>query len=184
MKKQKHKGIALFIAVLLTMSLASIALVSMSRISLMAKKTGKSLSDKKLLFYAQSAANLVTSTLQKNIDATPTPQFLYFINGINGPYSFKYYPVDVSSSSGKKPVFAYRAQARRFAGVGDMPPGFKPGMTLTANQICYNITIDVKEVLNVNGGNINAETATQTTSSNYYFGRTKSIGIITCFTKS
>jgi len=182
----KRSGIALFIAMLMSMSLAVIALSSMARLSETTHTSGKTLQDRRLIMYAQSAANIVSGEIQKLIDSEISMGQTYNIFGVSGEKSFKFYPRDIYVNpgiSGSPTVFGYRATARLFAGPGDTPPGFNTGNTVPANGSCYDITIDVREVIYLPSGSVDADNASKTAMSRYYLGKMKTVGIISCFKK-
>jgi hypothetical protein len=177
---KREKGVALFVSILMSMSLAVIAMGSMNRVSEASHLTGSSLQERKLLLYAQSAVNMTIAEVQDRINEEPNPQFQYSVNG-GGAGVFKYYPVDISVS-GKTTKFGYRARALRFASPGDSPPGLKTGQSLPDNGYCYDIVVDVAEVLNIPDGYPDAPMEVRL-SNRYYLGRIKTVGVISCFQK-
>ncbi|MGI6394153.1 MAG: hypothetical protein ACOX2F_05415 [bacterium] len=180
----RHKGIALFVAMLISMSLAVIALASMSRLSEATHTTGKNLQDRRLLSYAQSAGHIVAGEIQQFIDAEITAAEVYTIHGMGGEGEFKYYPRDIFINpdiSGTPTMFGYRAVARLFAGPGDSPPVYATGETVPDNGICYNIIIDVREVMFLPSGNITSDENSKTVMSKYHLGKMKTVGMISCF---
>ena len=74
----RSKGVALFISVLMTMSLSIIALATMARLSEVSHTTGKELQDRRLLVYAYSAVNIVNGELRR-ILRTEFLQFRQFV---------------------------------------------------------------------------------------------------------
>jgi hypothetical protein len=108
----------------------------------------------------------------------------YYVHGMAGDGEFKYYPRDVFINpdiSGTPTMFGYRAEARLFAGPGDTPPVYAPGNTVPPNGSCYNIPIDVREVLYLPSGNRDADDNSKTSMQRYYLGKMKTIGMISCF---
>jgi hypothetical protein len=183
---EKQRGIALFVAMLMSMSLAVVAMTSMAKLSEMTHTSGKGLEERKLLMYAQSAANIVSGEIQQMIDSELNPSDDYSIYGITGEGSYKFYPRDIFVNpdlSGTPSLFGYRARARLFASNGDAPPGFATGNTVPANGRCYDITIDVREVIYIPTGNADSDGDSDTDMSKYYLGKMKTIGIISCFQK-
>lgn len=189
------RGVALFISVLMTMSLSIIALATMARLSEVAHTTGKDLQERRLLAYAYSAVNIVNGEIRQVIDATFECADAYAITGGLGNTTendgtFKYYPRPLSTStSNYPPRFAYRAVARRlttnenasFYGLNSKADAFK-----TENSACYDITVDVREVIDLgeNSTNIKIDAASQATgNSRYSMGKMKTIGLISCFSK-
>ncbi len=177
----EKQGVALFISILMSFSLAVIALVSMNRMSEAAHVSGKSLQERRLLLYGQSASNIVMAEVQDRINTDIVPQMTYNVSGTGGATSFRYYPVDINVN-GKTTVFAYRGVARRFANPGDTPPGFRAGQVVPSNGLCYDIVVDVAEVIAISDGNVNAPVELRL-SNRYYLGRMKTIGVISCFQK-
>lgn len=176
----KRKGVALFVSMLLSMSVAVVSLSTMNRIAMSSRSSGDNLSDKKLLNYAHSAALIASAEIQNRLKGSGDSEAIYIINGNSGPKSFIFYPVDITTFS-PDINFAYRAVARRFSGMGQTPPGAKT--SLGSKAYCYDITVDVKEVFYVGPGSWKADTEAQA-GNNYFFGKAKSIGIISCFDES
>lgn len=182
----RHSGIALFMSILMSMSLAVIALASMSRLSETAHQTGKSMQERRLILFAESASNIVSAELQDLINAELDYASVHYISGNDGNASFKYYPRDITvnpGSSGRPTLFGYRAQARLFATAGMTPPGLQSGVSVPANGACYDITIDVREVIHIPSGSVDADTNSTTPAFQYYLGKTKTVGVISCFQK-
>lgn len=192
----KQKGVALFISVLMTMSLSVIALATMSRLSETAHTTGKDLQDRRLLAYAYSAVNIVNGELRALVDSTFECEDAYSITGGMGGStttndgSFRYYPRDISFASTSTPVFAYRAVARRLTtnssammyGLNSINNN-QPSIDFSKDKnACYDVTVDVREVIEVGTGNITQDnTAIQGTK--YSLGKVKTIGLISCFSR-
>lgn len=177
----KNAGAALFATVLLTMTLSVIAAASMARLSETAHTTGKDLQERRLTIYAQSAVNIVNGEIQKMIDEQLDYAEFYFVNGPGGKDSFQYYPRDVVAAYGATPsLFGYRAVAKRFASQGDTPPGLKDELE---GETCYDILVDVREVYLLAGGNIASDKESRTPVPQYFLGKMKTIGAISCFTK-
>jgi hypothetical protein len=180
-----RSGIAVFVAMLMSMSLAVIAMSSMARISESAHTTGKSLQERRLLMYAQSAANIVNGKIQELIDAQITHGSTYKIEGaVDG--ALIYYPRYIYINpdiSGTPTVFGYRAEARLMAVAGDTPPGFKDPVPV--GRACYDIVIDVREVIYTPGGPIDYDDTSDvfTPLARYFLGKMKTVGIISCFEK-
>ena len=195
---RKHQGIALFISVLMTMSLSIIALATMARLSETAHTTGKDLQDRKLLTYTYSAVNIVNGELRELIDSSFEFDDAYSISGGLGGSTttndgnFKYYPRDISyaTNAASAPKFAYRAAARRLTtkkdaklyGINDDgETDYDPG-----KNACYDVTVDVREVLYV--GSNNYVTFKDTNNkipgkSDFALGKMKTIGMVACFSK-
>ncbi|MFO7735843.1 MAG: hypothetical protein R6W70_06455 [bacterium] len=176
----KRKGVALFVSMLLSLSVAVVSLSTMNRIAMSSRSSGDSLSDKKLLNYAHSAALIASAEVQHRLTGSADSDAVYIINGNSGPKSFVFYPVDITTFS-PDINFAYRAVARRFSGMGQTPPGAKT--SLGSKAFCYDITVDVKEVFYVGPGSWKADAEVEA-GNNYFFGKAKSIGIISCFDES
>jgi len=179
----RHLGIALFMSILMSMSLAVIAVASMSRLSEASHQTGKTLQDRKLLMFAESASNIVSAELQEAIDGEIDFSSIHYIHGPTGNASLKYYPRDITinpGSSGMPTLFGYRAVARLFATAGMTPPGMDE--PIPSNGACYDITIDVREVINLSG-TVNADSNSSTSVFQYYLGKMKTVGVISCFQK-
>jgi len=181
-----RKGVALFISVLMSMSLAVVAMASMARLSETTHQTGKTLQEKRLLMFAESAANIVSGEIElkiaSDIDFAPS----HVVHGPDGEKSFKYYPRDVSmnpGTTGRPTLFGYRANARLYAEAGKTPPGLQTGNVIPAGVACYDITIDVVEIIHAPSGNVSHEDETDTPSFRYYKGKMKTVGVISCFKK-
>jgi len=183
LSKARH-GVALFVAMLMSMSLAVVAVASMSRLSEVAHASGKGLQERKLLMYAQSAANIVNGKVQELINSHEDFLTTYEIFGNTGEGSFVYYPRDIFVNpdiSGLPTIFGYRARATLVASEGDTPPGFRN--SVPAGWRCYDIMIDVREVLYLPSGNIDQKSGGKTDLSRYYMGKMKTVGTISCFEK-
>lgn len=181
-----RKGIALFISILMSMSLAVVALASMARLSETSHQTGKTLQDRRLIMFAESASNIVSAELQDVINAEIDYASVHYIHGYLGNASFKYYPRDITvnpGTSGRPTLFGYRAQARLFATAGMTPPGIQTGVVIPSNGACYDITIDVIEVIHLPSGSVNADDESSTDVFQYYLGKMKTVGVISCFQK-
>lgn len=194
------KGVALFISVLLTMSMSIIALATMARLSEVSHTTGKDLQDRRLLAYAYSAVNIVNGELRQLIDSTYNCEDVYAITGGTGSSitnegtavndgTFKYYPRDISASAGAEPKFAYRAVARRLTTDKNAKLYGLPAADYSKSRAaCYDVTVDVREVvdLGTNTNNIKMDAASQAENENnsrYSLGKMKTIGLISCFTR-
>ncbi|HRZ80008.1 MAG TPA: hypothetical protein P5044_08375 [bacterium] len=182
----EKKGIALFMSILMSMSLAVIALASMARLSETTHQTGKTLQERKLLLFADSAVNIASAeiftAIKEDIAFAPN----YYVHGPAGVADFKYYPRDITinpGSSGRPTLFGYRAHARFFAGNGVTPPGFPASLSVPSDGACYDITIDVREVIHLPNGDRKADAGSTTTENvfQYFLGKTKTVGSIVCF---
>lgn len=195
---KKHSGVALFISVLMTMSLSIIALATMARLSETAHTTGKDLQDRRLLTFAYSAVNIVNGEMRSLIDSTYQFEDAYAIgNGMGGSTtendgSFRYYPCgDISSASVADDVkFAYRAVARRLTTSETARVyGLNPDSTAIYGRdknACYDITVDVREVIYVGSANyvtFKDETNKIQGKPNFSLGKMKTIGLISCFSR-
>jgi len=179
-----RRGVALFVAMLMSMSLAVVAFSSMSRLSEVSHTSGKGLQERKLLMYAQSAAGMVNGKVQELIDGEVAFGTTYKVSGNTGEDSFIYYPRDIFVNpdiSGVPTLFGYRARAALIASQGDTPPGFKDPVPV--GWACYDIMIDVREILYIPSGNVHEHSAGKTDLSRYYLGKMKTVGIISCFEK-
>ena len=194
----KRRGVALFITVLITMSLSVIALATVARLSETAHTTGKDLQDRKLLAYAYSAVNIVNGELRNLVDSTFECEDAYSISGGMGGSTttndgtFRYYPRDISVTSGEKPIFAYRAVARRLTtDAGARMYGINGLNNSTVSfsrdkNACYDVTVDVREVIEIGSANITKDSASDIPgyeSSGYSLGKMKTIGLISCFSR-
>lgn len=181
------KGVALFVSILISMSLAVTAMASMARLSETTHQTGKTLQEKRMLMFAESAANIVNAKVELLIAADISFADTHIIHGLDGEESYLYYPREVTlnpGTTGTPTLFGYRANARLFAGPGDTPPGMQTGVVLPANAACYDITIDVIEIIYVPSGTVVTEnTSVETASYRYFKGKMKTVGIISCFEK-
>lgn len=193
---KKHQGVALFISVLMTMSLSIIALATLSRLSETAHTTGKELQDRRLLAYSYSAINIVNGELRQLIDSRFQFEDAYAIgNGLGGSSTtnagnFNYYPKDISNAVDSNDVkFAYRAAARRLT-TADYPNlyGLNDKETKYARDqnACYDITVDVREVLYVGSSNyitFKDDSNKIQGKSDFSLGKMKTIGLISCFSR-
>ena len=194
---KKQLGIALFISVLMTMTLSIVALATLARLSETAHTTGKDLQDRRLLVYAYSAVNIVNGEMRQQVDSTFQFDDAYSLSGGLGTStttndgSFKYYPQDISYATNESnaPDFAYRATARRLTtvahpglyGLGDENVVYGPDTTS-----CYDITVDVREVVYVGSSNYVTfkDNYTKITSKpDFSLGKMKTIGLISCFSR-
>jgi len=197
---EKQKGVALFISVLMTMSLSIIALATLARLSEVSHTTGKDFQDRRLLAYAYSAVNIVNGELRQLVDASFECEDAYSISGGLGGSStqntgeFKYYPRDLSIAQNtetgtNKPLFAYRAVARRMTtdpgaslyGLNDGSVSYDKG-----KNACYDVTVDVREIVYV-GKNDYITDANKNAviegKEAFSVGKVKTIGIISCFSR-
>ena len=193
---KKHSGIALFISVLMTMSLSIVALATLARLSETAHTTGKDLQDRKLLAYAYSAVNIVQGEMRKRVDSTFQFEDAYSITGglggdsTNNDGTFAYYPKDISyaTNASNAPYFAYRATARRLT---TDPKAKLYGLNddkLTDysrdKNACYDITVDVREVVYVGSTSyvtFNDNNTKIAGKPEFSLGKMKTIGLISCF---
>ncbi len=183
----KQRGAALFISLLLTTSIAILSMASMSRLSEMTHSTGRDLEDMRLTLYAQSASYLVNARIQELVDADLQFDNFYVIpqnnNDVSAAERFEYYPkrsLHDNALSGDNPIlFGYRAVATVFAGKGDQPAGLKDPID-SERVRCYDITIDVREV---HGSQIKYYGSDTLSDGNFYFGKMKTFGTISCFSK-
>ncbi len=198
--REKQKGVALFISVLMTMSLSIIALATLSRLSETAHTTGKDFQDRRLLAYAYSAVNIVNGELRQLVDASFECEDAYSISGGLGGSAtenngiFKYYPRDISVSQNSetaadRPIFAYRAVARRITTDANASLyGLNQGDITydKGKNACYDVTVDVREVVYVGNNNYvtdKEKTAVIEDKNNFSFGKVKTIGLISCFSR-
>ena len=189
----RSRGVALFISVLMTMSLSIIALATMARLSEVSHTTVKDLQDRRLLAYVYSAVNIVNGELRQLIDSTFECEDLYAITGGVGNATendgvFKYYPRDINS--GAKPRFAYRAVARRLTTDKDaLLYGLPAGDYQKNKAACYDITVDVRDIVDLganadnNNIKIDAESESESNNKRYSLGKMKTVGLISCFTR-
>ena len=195
---KKRRGVALFISVLMTMTLSIIALATMARLSESAHTTGKELQNKRLLAYAYTAVNVVNGELRTLIDSTFQFEDAYALSGNLGGSTtvnegkFRYYPRDIMSATNASdaPDFAYRAVARKLTN-SEYPKLY--GLNEDGNvkygsdtNACYDITVDVREVLYVGSSTY----VTFKDNSNvikgkndFALGKMKTIGLISCFSR-
>lgn len=195
---KERRGVALFISVLMTMTLSIIALATMARLSESAHTTGKELQDKRLLAYAYTAVNIVNGELRTLIDSTFQFEKAYSLSGNLGGSTttndgkFRFYPKDIMSATNASnaPDFAYRAVARKLTnseypklyglnGNGDVKYG-------SDTNACYDITVDVREVLYVGASSYVTfkDTSYRIDGKNdFAYGKIKTIGLISCFSR-
>lgn len=195
---KRHSGVALFISVLMTMTLSIVALATMARLSETAHTTGKDLQDRTLLAYAYSAVNIVNGELRTLVDSTFQFEDAYSISGGMGGSTttndgtFRYYPKDISSATNAKdaPYFAYRATARRLttkeaANLYGLNAGGATSYKVDKNA-CYDITVDVREVVYV-GSNTYVTFRDDSNKiagkADFSLGKIKTIGLISCFSR-
>ena len=195
--KKKHRGIALFISVLMTMSLSVIALATLARLSETAHTTGKDLQDRRLLAYAYSAVNIVNGELRQLIDSTFQFEDAYALgNGLGGSSlvndgSFRYYPKDITTAATDLDTyFAYRATARRLTTdtAARLYGLNEDGATVYKKEsnACYDITVDVREVLYIGSTTyitFKDDSNKISGKPNFSLGKMKTIGLISCFSR-
>jgi len=178
-----QRGAALFISLLLTTGIAILSMASMSRLSEMTSSTGRDLEDLRLTLYAQSAAYLVNARIQELVDADLQFANFYVVPENNNAGEFEYYPkrsLHDNALSGDNPIlFGYRAVATLFASKGDKPAGLKEAID-SERMRCYDITIDVREV---HGSQIKYYGSETLSDGNFYFGKMKTFGTVSCFSK-
>ena len=195
----KQKGVALFISVLMTMSLSIIALATLSRLSETAHTTGKDLQDRRLLAYAYSAVNIVNGELRALVDSTYECEDAYSITGGTGGNTatndgtFKYYPRDISlvpnnESGEERPLFAYRATARRLSTDAQASMyGLNDGKTSYSKDknACYDVTVDVREVVYIGNSTYvtDKDSAAIAEKPAFALGKMKTIGLVSCFSR-
>lgn len=196
--EKKHLGVALFISVLMTMTLSIVALATMARLSEMAHTTGKELQDRKLLAYTYSAVNIVNGELRTLIDSMFQFEDAYSITGGMGGSitdndgTFRYYPKDIASATNAAdaPYFAYRAVARRLT-TDKYPTMYGLNIDHSTEyakdkNACYDITVDVREVIYVGSNSYVTfkDNANKISGKpEFSLGKMKTTGLITCFSR-
>ncbi|MCK5807708.1 hypothetical protein KAH37_01855 [bacterium] len=172
----KKRGIALFVAILMSMSVALIAMASATK----AQQTTRMVSAHQTLFqmrlFATEAAQLALADIQSQINVqTATVENEYTIEGpVLGSYIF--YPN--APGGAKKPLFGYRAKAILVAIPGERLPSMSG--PLPADNFCFDIVADAREVLELPAGGMGRPADKISGVGNFYWGRNKNVGTIVC----
>ncbi len=174
----RRRGIAIFMASLILLSISILALSTMNRLSEATQATGKALENKKLSLLATAATSVALAEITEQfINNAVPPIYINASNTSSGQTQFKI--LYESRVDPAEPLFGYRARANLLV-VGDgttMPPG--TDIPLSTRNTCYDIVVDTIEVIPQTGANI--QTSLGGPATGYYFGQIKSVGVTSCF---
>lgn len=177
-----RRGIAMFMASLILLSISVLALSTMNRLSEASQATGKAQESKKLAILADSATRVALAEVTAQfIGASNAPNIIY-VNASNSSSGQTLYRV-VTDTDASTPLFGYRARANLLM-VGDgstTPPGTE--IPLSNRNTCYDIVVDTVEVIPLTAANSTVHSTLGGPSSGYYWGQMKSIGVTSCFRK-
>jgi len=175
------RGIAIFMATLILLSLSVLSLSIMNRVSESSFLAGQAIEKKRLAIHAESAMRVALAEVNERVFNDLPPATIYYVNGgATDVLKIFYDKIDPANPA---PVFAYRAKAIMIAqGPDQAPPGIENAM-LTLHTYCYDVVIDTREIIKATGTNIASEMGTPVGLSGYYFGEAKSLGVTSCFRK-
>ena len=183
-----RRGIAMFMAALILLSLSILALSSLSRISESTYIAGQNLSAKRLSILADSATRLALAEISSLFMSTSgTPAELYVNQTYDASGTSQFLVVqDKGDATTPATPFAFRAKASLILeGNGsDTLPGSE--IPIARRNYCYDILIDTRELIKNTGATVvtpNLGIFTATDGTKYYFGQLKSQGVTTCFRK-
>ncbi len=170
------KGVALFIAILMSFSVALLAASGATRAqqaTMIAVDHARSF---QLKLYATEAARLALAHIQSQINVpTNNVEETYTIEGSTAG-SFIFFPSAPGGSRG--PYFGYRAKARLVGVPGEILPGMKD--PLAADNYCFDILAEVRDIVPMPAGTSAPSDDVISTSLGLAWGKTKSVGMIAC----
>ncbi|HSA33140.1 MAG TPA: hypothetical protein P5077_05385 [bacterium] len=183
----RRRGMAVFIASLVLLAVAVLAMSTMTRISATSNLAGHTLAKKKLDLLADTALRVALGELTGQFIAASGSPDTMMVNGDvnnNNPALFRI--VADRRDGGNKPLFAYRAIARLLL-IGDGNVTL-PGMEFPVSNrnSCYDVELDTVEIVNIPGTSVQTNIAQPTTGTlptGYYYGQKKGLGVTTCFRK-
>ncbi len=165
----QNKGAALFVAMMLMFAISVVTMSSMTRSSETTALAGKELQNKRTFILNQSATRIELANLRQLIINIPR-------NGtipqqITRPSTgWDYFPNNTA------PQFAYRSRAIRTSNCSGLL-----AECLSLRYICYEILVDVREVVTTPGTWAGDAPEAQPAGTNRYWGESKSTGVTSCF---
>jgi hypothetical protein len=182
-----RRGIAIFMASLILLSISILAMGSMTRLSESSQLSGKILQSRKLAINADAASRLALAEITAQFitnAGSPDNMYVNATDTLAGQSQFKVLEAKEFDAANPIPLFAYRAHARLLV-IGGMPPG--TDIVLSARDSCYDIMIDTREMIRMDTANANIATDlgvhTTSTGAVYHFGQLKSLGMTSCLRK-
>ncbi len=172
------KGIAIFVASLILLSLSILSLSTMNRVSESSFLAGQAIDKKRLSIHAESAMRIALAEVNTRVFNDIPPSDTYYLNG--GATDTFLIVYDKENASTPVPLFAYRARAVKLAQGPDKTPPGATG-TLMTHAYCYDVLVDTRELIKASGTNINSEMGSPL--AGYYFSEVKSLGVTSCFRK-
>lgn len=181
-RRRRQQGAAIFVAMLILLSLSIVAMSSMARTSESSYLAGKDIEKKRLFLMSESAVRIALANLGKQVKEKSTPPspaspFLYVSADNVTQGTFILFPDNTN------PVFAYRATANLLAAG---PTNFKlPGSSafVPKRTYCFDVVVDTKEIIYITGTvSVNNDGA-DVLPAGYHYGETKSTGVISCLKK-
>lgn len=170
---QKQSGIALFVAILMSVSIALLASASSVKAQQAVRISVAHQRRAQLRLFATDAAKFALANIQSQINVeTANIEELYIIEGTSEG-EFILYPNDANGA--KRPLFGYRAIAKLVGVPGDILPGMATG--LATDNYCFDIVTDIREVLEINS---TVYIDAPQISGHFYWGKAKSIGMVAC----
>jgi len=179
----QRRGIAIFIAALIMLSVSILALSTMSSLSETSHRTGSTMESRKLALLADAAISLVMADLTDLFLAasgSPTTMYVNATNSEGGESSLRLFE-DRTNVNNPIPLFGYRARATLLL-VGDnttVLPG--ADFPVKTNNSCYHVVIDVADILPA--GVAQSDGGSPPGYSGYFYGPQKSVGITACLKK-
>ncbi len=179
----RRRGIAIFMAALILLSVSILSLSTMTRISETSQHAAQALAARKMALIADAAVRVALADIVDqffNVPGSPDTIFVNKTNSANDPNPRLL--VDRSGGDPGVPLFAYRAAAHLLL-VGDnttILPGTE--FPVSANYTCYHVMVDSTELLPLGAG-VQSDAGSPPGYSGYYYGARKSVGITTCLKK-
>lgn len=171
---RKQKGIALFIAILMSISVALLASASALKAQQISRIASTHQNRVQLRLFATEAARFALANIQAQINVeTATVLDSYTIEGPSAG-NFIFYPNQPSGP--KRPLFAYRSLAILVGSPGETLPGMSS--PLAAGHFCFDIVADARQVIELSPDAF--VQAGMHITGNLYWGKSKSIGMIAC----
>ncbi len=182
-RARRPRGIAVFMAALILLSVSILALSTMTRISETSQRAGQALAARKLALVADAGVRVALADLTEQFFAAPGSPDAIYVNASNtADDPVPRLLVDRSNGAPGFPIFGYRAKATILL-VGDnttVLPGSE--FPVSANYTCYHVTVDVSDILPM-GSTVQSDAGIVSGFSGYYYGTMKSVGLTTCLKK-
>ena len=172
----KQKGIALFIAILMSLSIALLSAASATKAQQATRVATAHQKQLQLRLFATESAKLALANIQSQINIeTAVVENNYTIGGsVFGSYIF--YPN--APGGAKKPLFGYRAKAILVGVPGERLPSMSS--SLAADHYCFDIVADAREVVELPPSAFGDAGNKIAGAGNFYWGRSKNVGMIAC----